>query len=297
MRQQEMTRSKSTHRQTLQNIGIIYNHRIEEAVSLCRQLQDVLQQMGRDVWACKARELDECAPDLPQRDLIVTLGGDGTILRAARLVAPQHALVLGVNLGQLGFLAELGPGDAVAQIGAVVDGGGWIEERMMLRGAIGDGKLTPAVIDGGNEVVVSRGARPRAIRINVTVDGQHLQTYVADGVIVSTPTGSTAYTLANDGAIIHPELRTLQISPIAPHLTVVRSIVVPASATVGMTIESPDPAVASVDGQIDTPVDGSSSIVVTASPHTVRFVRLQPRGYFCQTLVNRLSTSIVRGLV
>jgi NAD+ kinase len=285
----------------LQSVAVIYNHRIGEAVALSRRLQTALRDIGKDVWLVQARDLDRPGLTLPRLDLLMTLGGDGTILRAARLAAPQSALVLGVNMGQLGFLAELGPADILAQVPAVVNGAGWVEERMMLRAVIrssgrSNGLPSPP-IDGVNDVIVARGARPRAMSIAVNVDGQHLQTYVADGVLVCSPTGSTAYALAMDGPIVHPEIKALQITPIAPHLTIIRSIVVPGSATVDLTIHIKEPAIASVDGQIDVPLADEASVQVTASPYVARFLRLQPRSYFYQTLFSRLSTSIVRGLL
>jgi len=279
----------------MHNVGIVYNHRIAEAVDLSRQLQRVLKSLDRDVWLVKAIDLDQPDLALPQLDMLITLGGDGTILRAARLAAPQRAVVLGVNLGQLGFLAELGPADVVPRLPDIMAGGGWVEERMMLRvTTCSEGVAT--VQDGLNDVVVTRGGRPRAIRVGVTIDEHHLQTYVADGVIVSTPTGSTAYALAMDGPIIYPELRALLVTPIAPHLTVVKSIVVPPSADVALTVDSKEVTVASVDGQVDIPLSDGASIHVTSSPHVARFIRLQDRNYFYRTLVNRLSTTIVRRL-
>lgn len=280
----------------MQNIAVVYNHRIAEAVTLSEQLQRVLGDLGKDVWLVKAIDLDQPDLKLPRLDLLITLGGDGTILRASRLAAPQQASVLGVNLGQLGFLAELGPADVVAQIPDIMAGAGWIEERMLLRATIHTGGTTTTQ-DGLNDAVVTRGGRPRAVRISVSVDGQHLQTYVADGVIVSTPTGSTAYALAMDGPIVYPELRTLQVTPIAPHLTVIKSIVVPPAATVSLTVDTQEPTLVSIDGQIDTPLADGAVVEVTASPQVARFIRLQPRNYFYQTLVNRLSTTIVRRLL
>ena len=281
----------------IRTVGIIYNHRIAEAVSLSQHLQRTLKDLDKGVWLVKARELDLPSHRPPPLDLIIALGGDGTILRAARLAAPQQALVLGINLGQLGFLAEFGPDDALPQVISIVSGAGWIEERMMLRAVVRRNGAEVTQVDGLNDVVVTRGGRPRAVRVSVTIDSDPLLTYVSDGVIVSTPTGSTAYALAMDGPIVHPELRSLQITAIAPHLTVVKSMVLPPSAHIGLTIHTKDPAVASVDGQIDVPLGDDDTVEVTASPYVARFVRLQPRGYFCQTLINRLSTTIVRGLL
>ena len=281
----------------MHTVAIIYKDNIAEAVALSIQLRTALLAMGKEVVLIKTRELDEPPPGLPKPDLVITLGGDGTILRAARLAAPQGAVVLGVNLGQLGFLAELGPSDVLAQIPAVVAGNGWVEERMMLRTVVHTGGRSAGPFDGLNDVVVTRGSRPRAVRVSVSVDEQHLQTYVADGVIVSTPTGSTAYALAMEGPIVHPALRSLQITPIAPHLTVIRSMVVPPDAQVSLTLHTSEPAVASIDGQVDTLVNDGDVIEVTASPLVARFVRLQQRSYFYQTLVERLSTTIQRRLL
>jgi NAD+ kinase len=281
----------------MHTVAIIYKDNIDEAIALSQQLRTALTALGKEVVLIKTRELDEPGPSLPPLDMVITLGGDGTILRASRLAAPQNAVVLGVNLGQLGFLAELGPADVVGQIPAIVAGKGWVEERMMLRAVVHRDGNTVGPFDALNDLVVTRGARPRAVRVSVNVDGQHLQTYVADGVIVSTPTGSTAYALAMDGPIVHPDLRSLQVTPIAPHLTVIRSLVVPPGAKVSLTMHSADPAIASIDGQVDTPLADGDIIEVTASPYVARFVRLQQRNYFYQTLVERLSTTIQRRLL
>jgi NAD+ kinase len=281
----------------IQSVGVIYNHRIAEAIALSEQIQKAMQDLSRDVWLLEARQLDDPELHLPPADLLITLGGDGTILRAARLSAVRHALVLGVNMGQLGFLAEMEPGDILAKIPEIVAGNGWIEERMMLRATLPGKPANRGPIDGLNDVVVTRGARPRAVRVGVDVNGCHIQTYVCDGVIVSTPTGSTAYALSMDGPIVFPEMRSMQITPIAAHLAVVKSMVVPATALITLTVHSKEPSLASVDGQIDIPLSDGDKIDVTAGPNVARFVRLQDRSYFCKSLVSRLSSTIVRGLI
>jgi len=279
----------------IRTVGIVYNQRIPEALPLSSQLHDVLRAVGKTVWLTTAAELDRPDVPRPHLDLVVTLGGDGTILRATRLAAPMNALILGVNLGQLGFLAELGPGEVLEAVPLVMAGEGWIEERMMLRAVVG-GEAARPPIDGLNDAVVSRGSLPRAIRVDVSIDHERLTTYVADGVIVSTATGSTAYALAMNGPVVHPELRTLQITPIAPHLTAVRSLVVPASAVVDLVMHAKEPGTISIDGQIDLALGEGDRVQVTASPHVGRFVRLRPRRYFYHTLVERLSTTAQRGM-
>lgn len=281
----------------IRTVGVVYNPRIKEAVELSQHVHNLLSDLGCDVWLAQARDLDRRGLTPPRLDLILTLGGDGTILRAARLAAPMPALVLGVNMGQLGFLAELGPGDLLAQIPAIVNGGGWVEERLMLRATIPRQDAPPAALDGLNDLVIGRGQLPRALRVTVAINGQALATHVADGVIISTPTGSTAYALAMDGPIVHPEMRTLQVTPIAAHLAVVKSIVTPADARITLTVHTRHSAVASVDGQMDAPLGDGAVVEVVASPYRARFLRLQSRDYFYGTLVSRLSTTLVRGLL
>ncbi len=279
----------------IRTVGIVYNQRIPEALPLCDRLHDMLRTQGKTVWVNTAANLDRADLTHPRLDLVVTLGGDGTILRASRLAAPMNALILGVNMGQLGFLAELGPGEVLEKLPLALAAGGWIEERLMLRVLV-NGGTTRAPVDGLNDAVVSRGTLPRAIRVDVSVDGERLTTYVADGVIVCTATGSTAYALAMDGPVVHPELKTLQITPIAPHLTVVRSLVVPASAVVDLVMHANEPGTISIDGQIDLALNEGDRVQVTASPHVARFVRLRPRRYFYHSLVERLSTTALRGM-
>lgn len=277
----------------LNSVGIIYNGRIPEAKGLAQQVADTVRRRGCTIWLGGALDLDRPDTILPHFDLVVTLGGDGTILRATRLAAPQGAPVVGVNLGQLGFLAELSPLDVPQQLSRILDGEGWMEERMMLRTSV---QAAGLAVDALNDSVVSRGPLPRAVRIDVHIDGALFTTYVADGVIVATPTGSTAYSLALGGPIIEPSVHSILITPVAGHLTVVRSLVVPPVAKIGLTFHSREPGTVSIDGQIDIPVQEGDTIEVSASPFVARFVRLQPRGYFYRSLVQRLSTTSARGM-
>jgi NAD+ kinase len=135
------------------------------------------------------------------------------------------------------------------------------------------------------------------VRVEARIDGDYLTTYVADGVIVATPTGSTAYSLAAGGPILEPELKNLLLTPIAPHLTVVHSLVLPSTAEVALRVATDHPASVTIDGQIDLPLQDGDTVIVTASPHVSRFVRLQPKAYFYRTLLERLSAKVARGMV
>jgi len=279
---------------------LIYNARLPEALPLAHTLSAALSEhgcAGKILSVQEAAELGQNA--IAGLSLLVTLGGDGTILRTARLAAPAGIPILGVNLGQLGFLAEVNRNGLPETLLAALRGEGWIEERMMLRvqvtrpGQTADETL-PATWDGLNEVVVARGGRAEAIRVEVRLNSEHLVTYVADGVVVATPTGSTAYSLAVGGPILQPELTNLLLTPIAPHLTVIRSLVLPATVTVSLKVAGNSLAAMSVDGQIHRELGQGETIVAQASPYRARFVRLGSRTYFTSSLAERLTSHLAR---
>ena len=143
-----------------------------------------------------------------------------------------------------------------------------------------------------NDVVVSRGSLARVVRIRADVNGGHLTTYVADGVIVSTPTGSTAYALAVGGPILPPDLRNILLIPIAPHLSLTRPIVLDRGSVVTLHVQTDHTAILTVDGQFLIDLQDGDRVIVTSSPHTARFVRVQPRSYFYKTLLERLKWTI-----
>jgi len=180
------------------------------ADEVCAALDNCTLQVSRgSVW--DVAQLHEL---MPRVDVAITLGGDGSILRAARVAAVYGTPVLGVNLGKLGFLAEIEPADVSARIPPLVRGDYWIEQRIMLRVEHRRGEETLAHYQALNEAVVGRRSLSRVVRVPVHLNGQELATYKGDGVLVATPTGSTAYSHAADGPILHPEVRDLVITPI-----------------------------------------------------------------------------------
>ncbi len=183
-------------------------------------------------------------------DLLVVLGGDGTILRGAALCADEGVPILGVNLGALGFLASAAPSEALDVLGGALDGKLAIEERLRLRCELKLASGETVVRHAANDAVVSQGALARLIELDVDVDGTHLARYRADGLIVATPTGSTAYNLSAGGPIVAPEVRAVVLSPICPHTLTVRPIVLPSSETIGVTLASDaDHVQLTLDGQ------------------------------------------------
>ena len=257
-------------------VGITYNPTMIHARDLAMSLRSAIHARGIDVWV-----EDGDAPGLPSQlgatDLLICLGGDGSILRALRLLQDLETLVLGVNMGRLGFLTELDPPQVLDRLEEVLGGGGRIEERTMLRATVSN---TGRSFDGLNDAVVGRATLSRAIQLAVDVDGTRIADYRCDGVIVATATGSTAYALSAGGPILPPESNELVIVPVAPHLAAQHAVVLPGHETVHIALEPNQQAVLSIDGVGDHHLQEGDSVIVSASPRRARFLRLKPRSDF-----------------
>ena len=228
-------------------------------------------------------------------ELLIALGGDGTMLRAGSIGAPLGIPVLGINIGHFGFLTEIQPGQSHELLNLLLEGRYRLEERMLLRAEhLRDGKVLESwhVI---NEVVVCRGQFVRPIQIQAEVDGDLLTTYVADGLIASTPTGSTAYALAAGGPIMPPDLRNILIIPVAPHLSIDRAIILSEGSGVTMTVRTSHEAVLSVDGRAPVPMLDGDSVRVTANDFTLHFVRFQDPGYFYRNITMYMEQNPITG--
>jgi len=271
----------------LEKVGVLFNASIPEARSLAVDIEAWLAQRVDAVSFCAIDDVSEGAR-LSEFELLVTLGGDGSILHAARLAAPHDVLILGVNLGRVGFLTEAETDEWQDVLARALSGDFWVEERMMLRVTAWRGKQKLGEAEALNDAVVGRGARGRAVHLRVTVDGGELATYVADGVIIATPTGSTAYALAAGGPILPPELRNILLVPVAPHLSMERPIVLAEGVTVRITIVGRRPAVLMVDGQAEVELENRDVVSVEASAYAARFARVREQTYFYKTLVKRL---------
>jgi NAD+ kinase len=222
-------------------------------------------------------------------DLLIALGGDGTMLRASHLCGPQGFPVLGINLGRFGFLMEIRQDGWQEAINRLMEGDYWIENRMMLCAEQVRDDQNLGEWDVVNEVVISRGRIVRPVHLDTSVDGRFLTTYVADGLIASTPTGSTAYALAAGGPILPPELRTILLVPIAPHLSIDRAIVLAEGSSVSIRVKTSHEAVLSIDGQPPIEVINGDCVEVFASHHSLKFIRFQDPGYFYRNLTPHMS--------
>jgi NAD+ kinase len=221
-------------------------------------------------------------------DLLIMAGGDGSVLRAGHLCAASKVPILGVNLGKLGFLIQVEKEEWREYFDKLLNGEAWIEYRMMLHAEhVRSGEVLGAW-DALNEVVVGRGQNLRPIRLSASVDGRHLTSYVADGLIASTATGSTAYALAAGGPILPPELRNILLVPIAPHLSVDRAVVLAEGSTVSMEINGEN-AVLSIDGQASIVLSEDDHVDVRAAEVTAQFVRFGDPGYFYRNLTAHMN--------
>lgn len=222
-------------------------------------------------------------------DLLIALGGDGTMLRAGHLCGPSQVPILGINLGRFGFLMEIQQRQWLDFLPRLLSGDYWLEKRMMLCAEHWRAGEKLGSWDVLNEVVVSRGQFIRPVRLTALLDGRFLTTYVADALIAATPTGSTAYALAAGGPILPPELRNILLVPVAPHLSLDRAIVLAEGSSVSITVQADHQAVFSADGQAPVDLTDNDRVDISAGKHTVQFVRFQDPGYFYRNLTPHMS--------
>lgn len=211
------------------------------------------------------------------------------MLRAGHLCGPSNVPILGVNQGRFGFLMEIRQNQWRQVIPRLLSGDYWLERRMMLCAEHLHAGVTQGKWEVLNEAVVGRGQFVRPVHLVTEVDGRVLTTYVADALIASTPTGSTAYALAAGGPILPPELRTILLVPVAPHLSIDRAIVLAEGSSVSITVHTDHAAVLCIDGQTPINLVDGDRVNVHASDHTVQFIRFQDPGYFYRNLTPHMN--------
>jgi len=221
-------------------------------------------------------------------DMLIAVGGDGSVLRAGHLCAPSGVPILGVNMGRLGFLIQIERQEWREYLEKLLNGEAWIENRMMLRAEHIRSGESLSTSNALNEVAVARGQNLRPVRLTASVDGRRLTSYVADGLIASTATGSTAYALAAGGPILPPELRNILLVPIAPHLSVDRAVVLSEGSSVNIVVNSEN-SVLSVDGQPPVLLMEDDHVDVTVADVTAQFVRFGDPGYFYRNLTAHMN--------
>lgn len=270
----------------MQRIGVFYNPQSEQTGRVARELEAWLRQHRVQTW-CGVMA-DAGAETLARFDLLVCLGGDGTVLRAAALAIPAHVPMLPVALGHLSFMAEVTPDELYPSMERVLSGDYWIEERALAEAGVRRNDEPPERFLALNEVLIGRGDIARVIAVAVQVDDIPMTTYHADGVLVATATGSTAYALAAGGPVLDPRSRALALVPIAAHLTNVPALILHEDAHLDLQIASRYAAALSVDGRVSIPLQQGDTVAVQRAQEVARFVRVHPPSYFYQTLTRRL---------
>jgi len=272
-------------------VALILQPMLPEARRLADLCRDKVEAAG---FAGRLLSAWELGPSVPVDGLrlAVTFGGDGTIIRAARWLAGTGIPILGVAMGRLGFLTELQPEVLCDRLPSVLDGDYWLDERIMLAARVEAGQqpdgAAASPLIALNDVVVARGASPRVVQIDVAVDGAHLVRYVADGLVVASPTGSTAYALSAGGPVLAPSVAGMVIVPVAAHLSPLRSLVVPISARIEIRAAAEQPALLVMDGQVQIPLKNNQPVTVEVARERTLFARTGTPNRFYEALVEGL---------
>lgn len=269
-------------------IGMLVHPQNPAARETAQRIRERLDADAIPCWEESTRATDVAEMHLASTRLLLVLGGDGSLMRAAQLTAPRDIPVVAVSLGRLGFLAELTPENAVDLLPQFLAGNYWLDRRLMLEVTVARADGTRTTVLAANDAVVTNPKPSRVLDISCSVDDAPVTTFVADAFIVSTPTGSTAYNLAAHGPIVAPWTQTMILTPVAPHLSSIDSLVISSDARVTLVASSRESAVLTSDGQLDVPLGAGDVVHICASPHTLALARVNPRNHFYATLVSRL---------
>ena len=279
----------------MKKVGCCYHPKLPNDLGrhVAEELVAIAAKHVEETWVASAWDEEATRQHMPDTELLLCVGGDGTVLRAAQLGVISDALLLGVNMGRLGFLTELDSATAKKRLPDIIAGAGRIEERAMLHAEVlapdGDnGDKAPARHDALNDVVIGRRTLGRTVQVSISVDGSPLADVRADGVIIATATGSTAYSLSAGGAILAPESKEILVTPLAPHLASHNSVVLPPSSVIEVELAVGE-ATFSVDGERDLDLQAGETVRVALSPHRARFVRLGEQTEFYSRLARRLN--------
>ncbi len=276
-------------------IGIIYHPKAEEARLFSDELMRTISSGGVSVWFCSSLDEEQMGTLIPDVDLVITVGGDGTILKVARFAVHYEIPIVGINMGGIGFLTELEVNEVGEKLPSLLEGNGWVDKRATIEAEIlssGDekkgGGSACSLFYALNDVVVGRGAVCRLVYVKAYIDGEYLTTYRADGVLVCSATGSTGYNLAAGGPILYPQSKELVLNPISPYLSLPVALVLSPSSIIELEVSTNHQAILSIDGQTGLDLDSGSRIRIKHSPYSARFLRGYPVSAFYSRLEQRL---------
>lgn len=281
-------------REKINKIGLLYHPYMEgRALDLAKRIAQKIDSRGIQSWLCSAWEEDTARSLTSYSSLIVSIGGDGTVLRAARAAAAYSVPLLSINMGKLGFMTEVEAGEALDKLDVYLSGDKiWKDERAMLKSIIIRQGMAAEEFHALNDVLLARGTLPRTIQVKAKINGEDFTVYRGDGILVATATGSTGYSLSLGGPIIHPDSRDLLIKAVSPHLSLSTAVVLPADAIITLELSSEQPSIVSMDGQIDRELKKGDQVVVQISPLKTCFLRLNPTSFFYKTLLKKLAFKV-----
>lgn len=269
-------------------VGFMHSRSIPGSSDVIRSLIGSLNLCDRS-WIAPADEQGMPASTLRETGLIVTAGGDGTIIRVNRMASQYSIPIVGINMGRVGFMAELTVENAAERLEQYLKGDVRTEERLMIQAEVAErSNGTAKIIDHALNEAIVRGTLPRLLDIDVTIDGAHLATYRADGVIVATATGSTGYALSAGGPVLQPEAKVLLIQPLAAHISLQTGLVVPDDSTVELAVVDGGEAMISVDNLTNATLQRNDKVVIRKSPYIASFLRADPPSAFYSNLTQRL---------
>ena len=273
----------------LQRIALVVHHGRPDALVAAGAMVERLHAAGHSVWVDSSGHDVASHPNIfdsqpmDTADLVVAIGGDGTVLRAVHMVAPSRIPILGINSGRLGYLtqAELVDRDDVLDrlLAGEVAGGWSVEERMMISVTATDDSGNTTTHQVLNEVVVEKLNSGNTVDLHVDIDSRPFISFATDGLIVATPTGSTAYSLSARGPVVSPRHRAMLLTPVAPHMLFDRTIVLDPSETIDITVNGERPAALVADGTVLRTLHRSSRVSCSVAPVSARFIRLVDRPY------------------
>ncbi|MCK9485745.1 MAG: NAD(+)/NADH kinase [Dehalococcoidia bacterium] len=266
-------------------IAIYYHPSVPRAGEVARALEVLATQRGLRVHVYQLPEGEgHFLRESADSDLMVCVGGDGTVLHAATYAAEQRIPIFGVRMGRLGFLTETVEARAGQDLARVLDGEGRLEERSLVQAQLNGEEALHAL----NDVVIGRATLGRTVSVHAHIDGVMLAEYRADALVIATATGSTGYSLSVGGPILHPVSDEMILVPVAPHLTRANALVLPGETVLRLSVERGYEGAMSVDGIHHREVDSGAEVTITRSPRTVCFVRLGGENDFYHNLARRL---------
>ncbi len=258
------------------------------AQELLDAVEQLLTRQGVKVWRGIVPDGGEFAKVVADCEMVFVLGGDGTILHVGNVAAKHRVPIVGVDFGRFGFLAEVSPAEALEKIPAFLRGEHWVEERAMLQAELLRNDEKIGEYQALNDIVVGRAYLSGVIEVQLKIDDEYVTTFIGDGLIVSTATGSTAYNLATGGPVLDPSMRAIVVAAIAPHLSHLGHLVVPRTSTITLYVGTRKGGSVTIDGQPDFSIEDKDVLNITHSPHSAYFARLQSKTYFYKTLATRL---------